>query len=76
MYRERRADGAKRGGRLNRRHKKNLNLAIQGFRYLVPETESYFCMRGTFHKGFMSNGVEIYSQIYSLFEMLPLFRSC
>ena len=26
--------------RLNRRHKKTLNLAIQGFRYLVPETES------------------------------------
>jgi len=23
----------------NRRHKKTLNLAIQGFRYLVPETE-------------------------------------
>jgi len=24
--------------------KKTLNLAIQGFRYLVPETESNFCL--------------------------------
>ena len=40
-----------RGRGLNRRHKKTLNLAIQGFRYLVPETESNSLLQITFYTG-------------------------
>lgn len=55
----------------NHGHKKTLNLAIQGFRYLVPETESNIGLQPLIMMGMFGSCLSIYSQIYSLFEILP-----
>jgi hypothetical protein len=58
---------------LNRRHKKTLNLAIQGFRYFGARDGIEHFSVGRVDCGLNDFDYFIYSQIYSLSAMLHRF---